>query len=36
VLGEKWIEKFKKEKKKDDWSDAYAQALHYIENTLDK
>ena len=35
-VNENWVDKFKMEKKKDDWADAYAQALHYIENTLDK
>jgi hypothetical protein len=35
-INEEWIDKFKKEKKKDDWSDAYAQALHYIENNCKK
>jgi hypothetical protein len=33
-INAEWIERFAKVKKADDWADAYAQALHYIENTL--
>ena len=29
-----WIDLFEKEKKKDDWADAYCQALHFIENSM--
>lgn len=29
-----WIQLFNKEKKRDDWADCYAQALHYIENHM--
>ena len=30
-INEKWIDLFNKEKKKDDWADAYCQAIHFIE-----
>jgi hypothetical protein len=33
-INAEWIERFARVKKADDWADAYAQALHYIENTL--
>ena len=33
-LNAKWIDLFEKEKKKDDWADAYCQALHFIENNM--
>jgi hypothetical protein len=33
-LNLKWIDLFEKEKKKDDWADAYCQALHFIENNM--
>ena len=31
-INEKWIDLFNKEKKKDDWADAYCQAIHFIES----
>ena len=33
-LNMNWIDLFEKEKKKDDWSDSYCQALHFIENSM--
>jgi len=33
-INSEWTDKFLEEKKKDDWSDSYAQAIHFIEHAV--